>query len=98
MYEGRASDILDKPQALPAATRWTYKMDLSVGDNTYRITFDDWMFLMNDGILINRSYLKKLVHSRRTHFYAKATTSMSFYQDKIIWTAGAIAVLVGPSP
>ena len=39
--------------------RWAYQMDLDVGDNTYRITFDDWMFLMNDGVLINRSYLKK---------------------------------------
>jgi len=32
---------------------------LNVGNSTYRITFDDWMFLMNDDILINRSYLKK---------------------------------------
>jgi hypothetical protein len=42
-----------------SAMRWAYKMDLPVGDTTYRITFDDWMFLMNDGVLINRSYLKK---------------------------------------
>lgn len=61
LYEGRASDILDKATGKTQgnATRWTYKMDLDVGDKTYRITFDDWMFLMNDGILINRSYLKK---------------------------------------
>jgi len=39
--------------------RWAYRMDLPVGDKTYRITFDDFMFLMNDGVLINRSYLKK---------------------------------------
>ena len=39
--------------------RWAYQMDLPVGDNTFRITFDDWMFLMNDGVLVNRSYLKK---------------------------------------
>ncbi|HCQ71641.1 MAG TPA: DUF3833 domain-containing protein, partial [Rhodospirillaceae bacterium] len=41
------------------AMRWAYAMDLDVGEKTYRITFDDWMFLMNDGVLINRSYLKK---------------------------------------
>lgn len=60
-YEGTASDILDKATGETAgnAMRWAYKMDLPVGGKTYRITFDDWMFLMNDGILINRSYLKK---------------------------------------
>ena len=60
-YEGTASDILDKAEAKVEgnAMQWVYKMDLPVGDTTYRITFDDWMFLMNDGVLINRSYLKK---------------------------------------
>lgn len=60
-YEGTAGDILDKAtgQIEGNAMRWAYQMDLDVGDKTYRITFDDWMFLMNDGVLINRSYLKK---------------------------------------
>lgn len=60
-YEGTAGDILNKAdgQVEGGAMRWAYQMDLDVGDKTYRITFDDWMFLMNDGILINRSYLKK---------------------------------------
>ncbi len=60
-YEGTASDIIDKAtgQVEGNAMRWAYEMDLEVGDSTFRITFDDWMFLMNDGVLINRSYLKK---------------------------------------
>jgi hypothetical protein len=60
-YEGRAGDILDKAdgEVVGSAMRWAYKMDLPVGDTSYKITFDDWMFQMNDGILINRSYLKK---------------------------------------
>ena len=60
-YQGTAGDILGKAQGNieGSAMRWAYKMDLEVGNNTYRITFDDWMFLMNDGVLINRSYLKK---------------------------------------
>ncbi len=60
-YEGRADDILDKAvgSVQGDAMRWAYRMDLPVGDKVYRLTFDDWMFLMNDGILINRSYLKK---------------------------------------
>jgi len=60
-YEGTAGDILGKAdgEIEGSAMRWAYQMDLPVGDTTYRITFDDWMFLMNDGVLINRSYLKK---------------------------------------
>jgi len=60
-FEGRAGDILDKATGDMSgnAMRWAYRMDLPVGDKTYRITFDDFMFLMNDGVLINRSYLKK---------------------------------------
>lgn len=60
-YEGTAGDILGKAtgESVGNAVRWAYEMDLEVGDSTYRITFDDFMFLMNDGVLINRSYLKK---------------------------------------
>ncbi len=60
-YEGTAGDILGKADGNieGSAMRWAYQMDLPVGDKTYKIAFDDWMFLMNDGILINRSYLKK---------------------------------------
>lgn len=60
-YQASADDILDKAEAQVVGNtmRWVYEMDLPVGDTTYRIKFDDWMFLMNDGVLINRSYLKK---------------------------------------
>jgi hypothetical protein len=60
-YEGGAGDILGKAEGRVEgnAMRWAYVMDLPVGDTSYKITFDDWMFLMNDGVLINRSYLKK---------------------------------------
>lgn len=60
-YEGTAADILDKATGAVEgnAARWNYTMDLPVGDTTYRIRFDDWMWQMNDGVLINRSYLKK---------------------------------------
>lgn len=60
-YEGTASDIIDKAvgKTEGSAVRWNYVMDLPVGETTYRIRFDDWMWVMNDGVLINRSYLKK---------------------------------------
>jgi hypothetical protein len=60
-YEGTASDILGiaKGETLGSAVRWNYLMDLDVDGSTYRIRFDDWMWAMNDGVVVNRSYLKK---------------------------------------
>jgi hypothetical protein len=34
-------------------------MDLQVGDSNYKIAFDDRMFLMNDGVIVNRAFMKK---------------------------------------
>ncbi len=60
-YEGRAHDILDHADGKIEGTaiNWKYRMDLPVGGKTYRLTFDDWMWQMNDGVILNRSYLKK---------------------------------------
>jgi hypothetical protein len=38
---------------------WKYSMDITVDNSTYKVKFDDWMWQMNDGIVINRSYIKK---------------------------------------
>lgn len=60
-YEGTAGDIIDtaKGNTNGSAVQWNYVMDVPVDDTTYRLRFDDWMWAMNDGVLINRSYLKK---------------------------------------
>lgn len=60
-YEGTASDILDKAKGASNgnAIQWAYRMDLDVDGSTYRVTFDDWMWQMHDGVMINRSYIKK---------------------------------------
>ena len=60
-YEGTAGDIIGKATGgvSGSAVQWAYQMDVPVDDTTYRLTFDDWMWQMNDGVLINRSYLKK---------------------------------------
>ncbi len=60
-FTGTAGDIIGTAdgEARGNAVRWTYTMDLEVGDTHYKIKFDDWMWQMNDGVLINRSYLKK---------------------------------------
>lgn len=60
-YEGTASDIKGKADGKTNgnAVQWKYQMNLEVDGKTYLVTFDDWMFLMKDEVLINRSYLKK---------------------------------------
>lgn len=60
-YEGTASDIINKATGHQSgsAMNWKYLMDLEVEGSTYRVKFDDWMWQMNDGVLINRSYIKK---------------------------------------
>ncbi len=60
-YTGKADDIIGDASGFSngSALQWNYKMDITVDGRTYRINFDDWMWQMNDGVLINRSYLKK---------------------------------------
>jgi hypothetical protein len=60
-FEGTAGDIIGKAvgNTKGNAVRWAYVMEVPVKGSTYRFTFDDWMFRMNDGVIINRSYLRK---------------------------------------
>ncbi len=60
-YHGTADDIIDQATGAQEGTavNWKYQMDLPVDGTTYRLTFDDWMWQMHDGVLLNRSYLKK---------------------------------------
>lgn len=60
-YEGLAGDIIGKATGRTngSGVNWSYVMDIPVDDTTYRLTLDDWMWQMNDGVLINRSYMKK---------------------------------------
>ena len=36
------------------AFRWKYTLDLPVDDKTYHVQFDDWMYLLDEGILMNK--------------------------------------------
>ncbi|MDH3909864.1 MAG: DUF3833 domain-containing protein, partial [Rhodospirillales bacterium] len=38
---------------------WRYRFALKVGDDTWNVTFDDWLFLQSDGVLINRAEVTK---------------------------------------
>ena len=60
-YEGRADDVVGvaKGEAYGNALNWTYRFNLKVGDSTWEVTFDDWLFLQSDGVLINRAAVTK---------------------------------------
>jgi hypothetical protein len=60
-YEGFADGVIGvaKGEVSGNAFNWKYVFDLPVGDTSYKIKFDDWMFLQDDGVLINRAKLSK---------------------------------------
>jgi hypothetical protein len=60
-YLGRADDVVGvaRGTARGNALHWRYDMDLKMGDGTWRVHFDDWMFLQPDGVLINRARVTK---------------------------------------
>ena len=41
------------------AFNWKYKVDLKVDGSTWNVCFDDWMYLMDEDTLINRSSMTK---------------------------------------
>lgn len=38
---------------------WTYELDLEVDQKTYRVKFDDWMYLIDEDTILNQSYMSK---------------------------------------
>lgn len=41
------------------AFQWEYDFNLKVEDSTWKVHFDDWMFLQSDGVLINKATVTK---------------------------------------
>lgn len=60
-YEGTTPDVIGKAEITVAGNtmNWKYAMNIKVNNSTYKINFDDWMYLMPNGQLINRNYFKK---------------------------------------
>ena len=60
-YEGRADDVHGTASGLAfgKALNWQYDLNLVVGEKTYRVHFDDWMFQHHDGVLMNRAVMTK---------------------------------------
>lgn len=60
-FSGRADDVIGEAygQVLGNAFHWKYTLDLPVDGKNYQVSFDDWMYLMNDKIMLNRSTMSK---------------------------------------
>ena len=60
-FRGRADDVIGEAVGEVAgnALRWRYVLALPVDDKIYHVDFDDWMFLMDDKVMLNRSFMSK---------------------------------------
>ena len=84
-YEGRADDVvgLAYGETRGNAFRWQYTLGLPVDGKVWNVEFDDWMFLMDDTVMINKAVMSKfgirlgevtLSFKRRTPLQMKATS------------------------
>ena len=60
-YTGRADDVVGEAQGQTSgnAFRWNYTLRLPVDGKEYEVQFDDWMFLVDDRVLLNRATMSK---------------------------------------
>ena len=60
-YTGRAADVVGEAQGQAAgnALNWRYTLKLPVDDTVHEVQFDDWMFLMDERVMLNKAVMSK---------------------------------------
>ena len=60
-YEGTAGDIIGTASGRQVgnALNWRYDLSISVKEKQWKIHFNDWMFLHEDAVVINRAVMSK---------------------------------------
>ena len=60
-FIGTASDVIGEAVGEVAgnALRWQYVLALPVDGTVYHVDFEDWMFLMDDKVMLNRAAMSK---------------------------------------
>jgi len=60
-YTGTADDVVGEARGIAYgnALRWRYVLKLPVDGKTYQVNFDDWMFLMDEQVMLNTSVMSK---------------------------------------
>jgi hypothetical protein len=61
LYSGTAEDVASPADGIAYGNvlNWQYLLNLKVDDTTWKIKFDDWMFLVTDQVLINKAKMSK---------------------------------------
>ena len=60
-YTGRADDVVGEAVGAESgnAFNWRYTLALPVDGSVYNVQFDDWMYLMNDKVMLNKAKMSK---------------------------------------
>ena len=60
-YTGRADDVVGEAlgQVSGNALNWAYTMQLPVDGKVYEVQFDDWMYLIDERVMLNRAVMTK---------------------------------------
>ena len=60
-YVGTASDVIGEASGSTGgnAFNWRYTLALPVDGKVYHVNFDDWMFMMDDKVMLNRAVMSK---------------------------------------
>lgn len=60
-YTGTADDVVGAATGIRAgnALHWRYVLALEVQGRTWNISFDDWMYLLDDRTLVNKATMRK---------------------------------------
>jgi hypothetical protein len=60
-YTGTASDVIGEASGATGGNsfNWRYTLALPVDGSTYHVNFDDWMFMMDDKVMLNRAVMSK---------------------------------------
>lgn len=60
-FTSTASDVIGKGEgkSLGNAIQWVYRLKVPVNGSEYEFDFDDWMFALNDHVVINKAKMKK---------------------------------------
>ncbi len=60
-YTGTADDVVGTAQGQSAgnAFQWSYTLRLPVDGSVYEVQFDDWMYLMDEHVMLNKAVMSK---------------------------------------
>ena len=60
-YSGAADDVVGAAQGMSAgnAFQWAYTLRLPVDGKTYEVQFDDWMYLIDEHVMLNKAVMSK---------------------------------------